>query len=366
MMWSTWWSKSAIAAAGADRQQARLEAAAERVVRAALPMPAATSVFVGLAVARCDRVVVGVEVADQDHRQAARRRTARATSSAACWRGCSAPGRPGRTPPRWVLTKRNQLTAADLGVDAGPAARHRQLGRRGCRPAAGWRSGPRCGLLQVDAGAVPLTRITSRIVRRPLISAFESVRGRRRHAVLVGGRLEVELVARMTTTSYCVLAFVQLAEQFLQVVVADRGRARRRVERTSRLAGPVRHSATSCRPTRSGCFSRISCARPLARVGKSLAVTSRRIWPLAATNASEAGRDDRRRQVGAEVEVAGHRVDDVAAAVVAVVALPWCWPDGDGRAGRARPPEAGQSAATQDESSWQAPSSEGRRAGTWA
>jgi len=75
----------------------------------------------------------------------------------------------------------------------------------------------------------------------------------------------------------------------------------------SRLGGPVRHSATSCRPTKSGSFLMISWARPLA-VPEVVGGDRAQDFAGRLGEGADAFRLDRRGQIGPEVDVAGHHL----------------------------------------------------------
>ncbi len=176
----------------------------------------------------------------------------------------------------------------------------------------------------------------------------------------VGGRLEVELVLDDDRPVER-LAFVQLGEQQLEEVVLDRGRFRLAGEdRAERgRSGPPERDLLQADEVR-------LLAEDLLRqaLGADREVGRFDLADDAAVGFDEVGRRgrlDRRRQVGAEVEVAGHHVDGRCPSASACRASPRRGRRRPGRQGR-RPAATGPAcgsvrfgASTLDSSSFPAP-----------
>ena len=143
-------------------------------------------------------------------------------------------------------------------------------------------------------------------------------------AVLVAGRLEVELVLG-DDDFVAVWPFVQLVEQQLQVVVADRGRARSAAEQRGQAGRAGAPEGDLLQADQVGLL-REDLLRQALGPGREV-VGGHFAQDLAGGGDErfQAGRADRRRQVGTEVEVAGHHVDDLAVTVVAVALRGVSW-----------------------------------------
>ena len=173
---------------------------------------------------------------------------------------------------------------------------------------------PLCGL-EVTTPAPTRARITSRIVSRPLTSALASGPIGARRAVAgdrrwrrPGPRSRTRSGRRPACRASCPCSAAPAAaarKSYLTLVAAGTA-GEDGAERWAALR--ARAPPPAGRPGPASC-SRISFARPLARTGKLVASTWRTMPPLASMKSSVEVDVDRRAEVGAEVEVAGHHVD---------------------------------------------------------
>jgi hypothetical protein len=135
-----------------------------------------------------------------------------------------------------------------------------------------------------------------------------------RNAVLVTRRLEVELVLR-DDDFVLGLALVELVQQELQVVVADRGRARFAAEHRRQAGRAGAPEGDLLQADEVGLLFEDLVGQALGPGREVVGADFAQDLAGRGDEGFEAGRADRRGQVGSEVEVAGHRADDLAAAV---------------------------------------------------